>query len=360
MSMKSKCIPHQLNVTSIDNTSEEKSDDDKPPFHKTNNEDLNKKSENSTSRPDKAAKMVFNNTFFENLNKKPSKQSRQKQERKVIHSTNTVVPIESIKNEKSDQVRDDNKMETKKNQSEKNNQNDDKRLISLTPEDIKENGDKSISLKSAPTILSSGTGSEQPQRSTNSISDRSDDNSSIFTISSGTLNNFKKSKERKRFSLSIKQYVPENKISQPKLNEEQYEERIENLRSIYHAHSKHGHNDRNIARARTQIDFEMQQKPTAIRENPWLVQPKKDGIEMKGNQQVTKATVLRRMRTMGVQEIEDESIPDLIPKTQAFNILKMRTTVCDEDLAKSRRQVLPPLRGIPRQEPLDLPNLWRP
>lgn len=104
----------------------------------------------------------------------------------------------------------------------------------------------------------------------------------------------------------------------------------------------------------------MHQKPISVKENPWLVQPKKGGIEIKGNQQVTKATVLRRMRTMGVQEIRDESIPYLIPKRQAFNILKMRTTVCDEDLAKSRRQVLLPLRGIQRQEPPGLPNLCTP
>ncbi|CAC5356234.1 unnamed protein product [Mytilus coruscus] len=355
MSMESKSIPRKLNVTSIDNKFQER-----PLAQEKKHEDYYKKSDKNTSRPDKAAKMVFNNTFFESLSKKPPKQTRQKQERKVIHSKNSIIPIESIENEKSDQVREDNKMETKKNQSDKNNQNNDKRPMNSTPEDMKENGDKPILSKSAPTILNFGTGSEQPKRSTNSTSDRFDDNSSIFTISSGATSNFKKSKERKRFRLSIKQYVPENKISQPKLNDEQYEERIKNLRSIYHSHSKHGHNERNIARARTQIDFEMQQKPISVKENPWLVQPQKDGIEIKNNQQVTKATVLRRMRTMGVQEIEDESIPDLIPKTQAFNILKMRTTVCDEDLAKSRRLVLPPLRGIPRQEPPDLPNLWRP
>lgn len=323
---------------------------------KKKHEDYYKKSDKNTSRPDKVAKMVFNNTVFESL----KKQTRQKQERKVIHLKNSVVIIESIENENSDQVREDNKMETKKNQSDKNNQNEDKYPIDLTPEDMKENGDKPILSKSTPTILNLRTGSEQPKRWTNSTSDRSGDTSSIFMISSGATSNFKKSKERKRFCLSIKQYVPENKISQPKLNDEQYEERIKNLRNIYHSHSKHGHNDRNIARERTQIDFEMHQKPISVKENPWLVQPKKGGIEIKGNQQVTKATVLRRMRTMGVQEIRDESIPYLIPKRQAFNILKMRTTVCDEDLAKSRRQVLLPLRGIQRQEPPGLPNLCTP
>ncbi|XP_076117860.1 uncharacterized protein LOC143085416 [Mytilus galloprovincialis] len=364
MAIESKGIPHQSNVTSIDNSLEEKLEDDQPYFQKSSNEQRDIRSGNNASRPDKASKMIFNNTFFESLNKKPPKQTRRKQERKVIHSKNSVVPLESIENDISDQVSEESKMETKKNQSDKNNQNDDKRVINLTPEKLKESGDnetenKPILSKSAPSILNFGTSSEQAKGSTNSTSDRFDDNSSIFTISSGATSNFKKSKERKRFSLSVKQYVPENKTSQPKLNEENYEERIENLKNIYHSHSKHGRNDRNIARARTQIDFEMHHKPT-VKENPWLVQPKKDGFEIKGNQQVTKATVLRRMRTMGVEELEDESIPDRIPRTQAFDILRMRTTLCDEDLAKSRHQVLPPLRGIPRQEPPDLPNLWRP
>ncbi|VDI66820.1 Hypothetical predicted protein [Mytilus galloprovincialis] len=364
MAIESKGIPHQSNVTSIDNSLEEKLEDDQPYFQKSNREHHDIRSGNNASRPDKASKMIFNNTFFESLNKKPPKQTRRKQERKVIHSKNSVVPLESIENDISDQVSEESKMETKKNQSDKNNQNDDKRVINLTPEKLKESGDnetenKPILSKSAPSILNFGTSSEQAKGSTNSTSDRFDDNSSIFTISSGATSNFKKSKERKRFSLSVKQYVPENKTSQPKLNEENYEERIENLKNIYHSHSKHGRNDRNIARARTQIDFEMHHKPT-VKENPWLVQPKKDGFEIKGNQQVTKATVLRRMRTMGVEELEDESIPDRIPRTQAFDILRMRTTLCDEDLAKSRHQVLPPLRGIPRQEPPDLPNLWRP
>ncbi|XP_071125476.1 enolase-phosphatase E1-like isoform X2 [Mytilus edulis] len=364
MAIESKGIPHQSNVTSIDNSLEEKLEDDQPYFQKSNREHHDIRSGNNASRPDKASKMIFNNTFFESLNKKPQKKTRRKQERKVIHSKNSVVPIESIENDLSDQESEESKMETKKNQSDKNNQNDDTRVINLTPEKLKESGDnktehKPILSKSAPSILNFGTSSEQPKGSTNSTSDRFDDNSSIFTISSGTTSNFKKSKERKRFSLSVKQYVPENKTSQPKLNEENYEERIENLKNIYHSHSKHGRNDRNIARARTQIDFEMHHKPT-VKENPWLVQPKKDGFEIKSNQQVTKATVLRRMRTMGVEELEDESIPDRIPRTQAFDILRMRTTLCDEDLAKSRHQVLPPLRGIPRQEPPDLPNLWRP
>lgn len=189
---------------------------------KKKHEDYYKKSDKNTSRPDKVAKMVFNNTVFESL----KKQTRQKQERKVIHLKNSVVIIESIENENSDQVREDNKMETKKNQSDKNNQNEDKYPIDLTPEDMKENGDKPILSKSTPTILNLRTGSEQPKRWTNSTSDRSGDTSSIFMISSGATSNFKKSKERKRFCLSIKQYVPENKISQPKLNDEQYEERI--------------------------------------------------------------------------------------------------------------------------------------
>ncbi|XP_063413693.1 muscle M-line assembly protein unc-89-like [Mytilus trossulus] len=365
MAIETKCITYQSNVTSIDNSLEETLEDDQPYFQKSNNQHHDIRSGNNASRPDKASKMIFNNTFFESLNKKPSKQTRRKQERKVIHSKNSVVPIESIENDISDQVSEESKMETKTDQSDKHNQNDDERVINLTPEKLKESGDnktenKPILSKSAPSILNFGTSSEQPKGSSNSTNDRFDDNSSIFTISSGATSNFKKSKERKRFSLSVKQYVPENKTSQPKLNEENYEERIENLKNIYHSHSKHGRNDRNIARARTQIDFEMQPKPTAVKENPWLVQPKKDGFEIKSNQQVTKATVLRRMRTMGVEELDDENIPDLIPRTQAFDILRMRTTVCDEDLAKSRRQVLPPLRGIPRQEPPDLPNLWRP
>lgn len=44
------------------------------------------KSDNQTSRSDKAAKMVFNITFFESLNKTPPKYTWQSQERKVLRS----------------------------------------------------------------------------------------------------------------------------------------------------------------------------------------------------------------------------------------------------------------------------------
>ncbi|CAG2224036.1 unnamed protein product [Mytilus edulis] len=82
--------------------------------------------------------------------------------------------------------------------------------------------------------------------------------------------------------LDIEEIIYSGKLKMStKLYEENYEERIENLKNIYHAHTKHGHDDRNIARARSQIDYEMQQRPTAVREYPLLVQPKNNSIEIK-------------------------------------------------------------------------------
>lgn len=63
---------------------------------------------------------------------------------------------------------------------------------------------------------------------------------------------------------------------------------------------------------------------------------------------------------MGVQEMDDDDIPQLIPKSQAFNIIKSRTTLCDEDIAQSRKKILPPLKGVPKQKFPHLPNLWQP
>jgi len=193
----------------------------------------------------------------------------------------------------------------------------------------------------------------------------------IFTISHGTTNNFQKSNDRKTLNSSSsyrrnsmfnnKQNMAGNNNNfHQNIDEESYTEKLDALKTIYYSHSKYGQRDKNILRMRTQVDIDLPKRPPTKKVNPWLVQPKEDTPNTTGDRQVTKATVLRRMRTMGVQEAQDENIPQLIPRTHAFNILRSRTTLCDEDLAQSRRKTLLPLRGIPKQEMPELPMLWRP
>lgn len=193
----------------------------------------------------------------------------------------------------------------------------------------------------------------------------------IFTISHGTTNNFQKSNERQTL-MSSSSYRRNSMFNNKQnssgnnynihhtIDEESYTEKIDSLKTIYYSHSKHGQRDKHILRMRTQMDIDLPKRPPTNKVNPWLVQPKEDTLSTTGDRQVTKATVLRRMRTMGVQETQDENIPQLIPRAHAFNIIRSRTTLCDEDLAQSRRKVLPPLRGIPKQEMPELPMLWRP
>ena len=193
----------------------------------------------------------------------------------------------------------------------------------------------------------------------------------IFTISHGTTNNFQKSNDRKTLNSSSscrRNYVFNNKQNMAgnnnnihkKIDEESYTEKLDSLKTIYYSHSKYGQRDKNILRMHTQVDIDLPKRPPTNKINPWLVQAKEDTPNITGDRQVTKATVLRRIRTMGVQEAQDENIPQLIPRTHAFNILRSRNTLCNEDLAQSRRKTPPPLGGIPKQEMPELPMLWRP
>ena len=193
----------------------------------------------------------------------------------------------------------------------------------------------------------------------------------LFTISNGTTNNFQKSNDRKTLNSSSsyrsnsmfnnKQNMAGNNNNvHQKIDEESYTKKLDALKTIYYSHSKYGQRDKNILRMRTQVDIDLPRRPPTSKVNPWLVQPKEDTPNTTDDRQVTKATILRRMRTMGVQEALDENIPQLIPRAHAFTILRSRTTLCDEDLVQSRRKTLPALRGVPKQEMPELPMLWKP
>lgn len=183
-----------------------------------------------------------------------------------------------------------------------------------------------------------------------------------------SLNNsssaYRSRKRQSIYTLPLKQYVPEQRYNahkQPQYDETVYNDRLKALKSIYHNKSNHGNNDKNLSRSRTQISMETLSRPPTRKENPWLTQPQNTIHDGRGDRQITKATIIRRMRTLGVQELEDDDdIPDKISKSTAFDILRTRTTLNDQDLTKTYSTSLPPLRGVPKQQLPDLPYAWRP